>query len=348
MTLGLQVISESKEMEVDRGIWKIILLAVLGILMSVASVSGFNRLLMSWNSLYIWPTAAAFVLFLVFTVLQIFLIKSRIKFALIAFLESMAPLALFLDRIYPQPDWILIAGAVLAFALLFSAMNRGRRILADSVKISFFSTSRMFLSRAALGFFFFFTVLVFLNYFSWGYFNANLGRAMVEGALVSGDPIAKVIAPGVSLNSTAGQFFNDLARSQLRDSSQKFLNSVGEGEETQFRYLPPKDQEKIVTRFSVQLENVFRERFGDFNSNDKISNVAYSVIATYAVKLNAGYPWLIPFSACVLFFLFVKGIFALVYWLIALIAYMFFKLLIAFGFAHLSSEQRSREFVLLS
>jgi hypothetical protein len=171
---------------------------------------------------------------------------------------------------------------------------------------------------------------------------------MVEGALVSGDPIAKVIAPGVSLNGTAGQFFKDLAASQLRDSSQKFLNSIGEGTETQFRYLPPKDQEKIVAQFSAQLEKVFRERFGDFNSSDKISDIAYSVIATYAARLNADSPWLIPLSTSILFFLFIKGIFALIYWLITLIAFLLFKLLIAFGFAHLSSEQRSREFVMLS
>lgn len=348
MTPGLQVISESKEAEIDRGIWKIILLAALGIVASAASVSGFNRLLSGWSALYFWPTLVVFFLFLVIVVLQVFFVKGRGKLALIAFLECLVPLAVFWDRIYPQPDVVLLIGAALVFIFLLSAMDRGRRLLFNSVRINFWGTARAFLSHAALGFIFLFTALLYLNYFSWGSFDAGFGRTLVEEVLTSSKPITGIIVPGVSLSGTAGEFFNDLAASQLRDSSQPFLNSAGEGMEAQFRYLPPKDQEKIVAQFSAQLEKVFRERFGDFNSSDKISDIAFSVIATYAAKLNASSPWLIPVIVCIVFFLFLKGILALIYWLVALFAFMIFKILIAFNFAHIASEERNREFVMLS
>lgn len=347
MTPGIQVISESKEAEIDNNIWKIVLLLVLGILTSIASVAGFNRLLSGWDSVFIFPTLIAFIFFLVFTVLQIFLIKSRVKFALIAFLESFAPLVLFQDRIYPQPEWVLLGGTILAFIFLFSAMNRGRQMLADSVRLSFFRTSRMFLSRAALGFFFLFTTLIYLNYFSWGLFNEKMGKTMVAGMLSSSEPIMNVIVPGVPITGTAEELIRALAASQLRDSSQKFLSSIDTSAEAQFRYLPARDQEIIIGQFSSQLEKVFQDKFEGFKLSDKVSDIAFSFISDYAAKLNSSSPWIIPISVCILFFLAVKGIFAVIYWLIALIAFLIFKLLIAFGFARISSEERNREFVLL-
>jgi hypothetical protein len=347
MNPGLQVISESKEAEKDNSVWKIILLAVLGTVASVASISGFNRLVLGWNALYFWPTLAAFFLFLVLTVLQVFFVKSGWKFAFIAFFESFVPLAFFSDKLYPQPDFILLAGAVLAFVFLFSAMSRGRRLIKDNVRVNFFGTTRTFLSHAALGFFFLFTILLYLNYFNWGNFDINLGRMMSDGALASSEPITKIVTPGISLNGTADEFFRSLAESQLRSSDAKFKSSVGQNIENQFRYLSDKDQEKIVSQFAAQLETVFKERFGDFSPGEKVSDIAFSIVSAYASKINESSPWLIPAGVCILFFLLVKGTFALIYWLISFIAFLIFKTLIAFDFAHIASEERNREFVML-
>ena len=57
---------------------------------------------------------------------------------------------------------------------------------------------------------------------------------------------------------------------------------------------------------------------------------------------------MVGIGTAALVFFSLKGIVALFYWLIELLAFLVFKFLLTIRFAHVSAEMRSREFISLS
>ncbi len=348
MTPALQVISESKEAETDRSVWKIIILGVLGVVASVASVSGFNRLLLGANYLYFWPTVIAFTLFLVLSILQIFLIKNLYKLAVIAFLESAVPLALFWDKLYPQTSVMLVVGAAFAFIFLFAAAKQGRGVLENSIKMRFFEATRSFLPKIATGFLIFLSLILYLNYFEWGNFSEAMGHQVVTGILLGSEPIVKVIVPAVSFQSTIRDLLKSLATDELDKTKIAIPGVSPSSPETDFQSLPKQDQERLIDQATDQLQNKVIDQFGNVDPNEKVTDFAYDLIQRYFATLTKSSPWILPALAILFFFCAMKGILVFLYWFIALLAFLVFKMLVVFGFAYMNLETRSREFILLS
>ncbi len=348
MTPGIQVISESREAEVDRSVWKIALLGFLGAVASVAAVSGFNRLLSGLDYFYFWPTLIAFVFFVVLFVLQVFLVKGLGKLSLIALFESVAPLALFWDKLYPQFSVVLVLGASLAFVLYFAAARRGRKVLENSIKTNFFETSKSFLAKVLTGFLLMASVVLYLNYFEWGNFTPEMGRRLVAETLAVSEPVVKVVFPGVSFDVTIRDLLRNLAAEQLRNTRFQVPGVSASSPETDFRALPEREQGKLIDQAVIQLENVMADRFGSFNPNEKVSDFAYGLVSKYFASSASASPWILPAIAIFIFFFASKGILVLFHWLFALLAFLVFKLLILVNFAYYNLETRSREFILLS
>jgi hypothetical protein len=348
MTPSLQVISESREAEADRSLWKIIVLGIFGIAASVASVAGFDRLVSAADNLYLWPTIIAFTVFLVVCILQIFLVKGLGKLTLMSFLESAAPLALFWDKVYPQTSATLVVGAVLAFVFLFVAAKRGHSFLGNSLKVRFFETSKVFLPKLVTGFLIFFSVILYLNYFEWGNFTPEMGRRIVSGLLSGSEPVVKIVMPDVSLNGTVRDLLRGLAAGELRNKSLQIPGLSPNSPETEFKNIPKQYQEKYIDDAADQLEKAFKSRFGNVNPNAKVSDFVYGLVDRYLAGLLESSPWALPAAVMLLFLFFLKGIFVLLYWFFILIAFLVFKMLIVFGSAYLGAETRSREFTLLS
>jgi len=323
------------------------LLGFLGAVASVATVSGFNSLLMSLSALYFWPTVLAFTFFLVVVILQVFLIKGLGKLTTIAFAMSVAPLALFWSRIYPQISMVLIAGMALLFIFLFVAMRRGRNVVENSIKLKFFDIAKSFVPKVATGFLLLACVLLYLNYFEWGNFTPAMGHEIVTSVLLSAEPVVKVIVPSVSLSVTVKQLLESIATDQLRNTKLQ-VPGVSGGPETDFRSLPKLDQQNLIGQATNQLLGVFESRFGVVNPDEKLTDFAYDLVNKYVAASLGGSPWILPLVVLVLFFTAMKGILALLYWFFTLLAYLVFKLLVLLGFAYFNLETRSREFILLS
>jgi len=322
------------------------LLGLLGALASVATVSGFNSLLLGFSSLYFWPTVLAFTLFIIAVILQVFLIKGLGKLTIIAFVTSAAPLALFWNRIYPQISMVLIAGAALFFIFLFFAMKRGHSVAENSIKLKFFDIAKSFVPKVATGFLLLACILLYLNYFEWGNFTPAMGRKIVTGIILSAEPVVKVIVPSVSLGVTIRQLLENIAADQLKNTKLE-VPGVSGGPETSFQSLPKLDQKNLIGQATNQLLGVFESRFGVVNPDEKLTDFAYDLISKYANTSLGSSPWILPLAAVLLFFTAMKGILALFYWLFTLLAYLVFKLLVLLGFAYFNLETRSREFILL-
>ncbi len=347
MTPSLQIISESHEAEVDRNIWKISLLGFLGIMGSFAAFSGFLRLISGLDNVYFWPTVLAFTFFLIIAILQVFLIKGLGKLSLIAFLEVVAVLAVFPDKIYPVPSIPLLIGAFVAFIFIIEAMKHGRNFVLNGIKLHFFETTRVFLPKIVTGLLIFLSVVLYLNYFEWGKFTEVMGRRLVAGTITASEPVARVIVPGISLDGTVRNLLRSLAAEKLSRTKLKVPGVRAESPETDFRSLPKQDQDKFINQATDQLLEVLKKQFVNLNPVQGTADFAYDVAVKYLNSFD-GSSWILPLAVSLIFFFTVKSIFFILYWFVVLLAFIIFKTLVVFGFAYFNLETRSREFTLLS
>ncbi|KKU98641.1 MAG: hypothetical protein UY32_C0018G0002 [Candidatus Jorgensenbacteria bacterium GW2011_GWC1_48_8] len=183
----LQVIKESREEEIDRSFWKAVIIAVLAAFFVFFAVSSFNKFLLSVQGTdLLWCFVFALLFFVLF-LLQVFFVKSRLKMVPLILLETLAPLLVFYSRFFngPGTPLYLVFGAAVLFLALLSSSIRGQRELSNSLEIRFFSIVKSVLPRAVTGFILFLSAVFYLNYFVWGNFNQNVGRAIVNETAIS-------------------------------------------------------------------------------------------------------------------------------------------------------------------
>ncbi len=344
---ALQVISESQEPEADLKIWKVLLWGALSIGAGFIFVASFERWLLSFNSFYFWSLVVSAIVFWSFATLQVFFVKGLGKLALITFLECVAPLGLFFARVYPAPSYVLLGGAAAAFLLAFLAIRRGRSFAGNSVELRFVDVAKVFLPRFVAAWLIFLSVLFYLSYFTWGYFSPNLKTAFLDNTISAAAPVLKIWIPGFSLDASVHDFLQTLALSEL--SAGKY-NPIGVSDQNftvYFSQLSKAQQTELLDAATKQLEQTATARFGTFDPNESMLQFTDNLVTVYFANFIDRTGWLTPvLIAAAVFFIF-KGIVALFYWLIALVAFILFKLLIVLGFARTSIESRSREFVLL-
>ncbi len=345
---SLQVISESREAEADRRPWKIVIWGALSIAAGFLFVASFERWILSAQSFYFWSMVVSAIVFWSFATLQVLFVKGLGKLALITFLECLAPLFAFWPHVYPAPSYVLLGGAGVAFILAFAALRRGRSFSQNSVEIRFFDVAKVFLPRFVAAWLVFLSVLFYLSYFTWGYFSPSLRTAFLSGAVTAAAPALKVWIPEFSLNVSVHDFIQNVAKSQLQAEQFNPLGTSDKQFTVSFSQLSPKQQDELLSSATQSLEQTFAERFGTFDPNENMLQFADNLVTFYFNNFLGRTSWLTPvIVAAAVFFLF-KGIVALFYWLIALVAFIIYKILIVLGFAYTNIESRSREFVLLS
>lgn len=346
--MNLQVISQSREQEIDRSLLKILFLGLLGVGFSVLSVFFFNRYLISAQPHFFWGAVLGSAAFFVMMILQVFSIKSAGKLNIILFFETIAPLAIFYDKIYPEPSRLLIGGALVAFIFAVLGANQGLKLLANSIKISFWPTSKAILPKAVTGFLVLLSVIFYLNYFKWGNFNDQLGQKLLDGLLLSGEPIIKLQWPGVSFNDKFGDFLFGISESQLKKMKLPVTERAAANFRGDFKTLPPEAKKQLIERTALELEKVIENYTGPIDSAKQTRILIYELIKKYVGSLSASSRFLLSLGAVAVVFFTMKGLAALFYWLIIFVAFVVFKFLIVIGFAYVSLESRSREFILLS
>ncbi|MCL4404228.1 hypothetical protein M1432_02710 [Patescibacteria group bacterium] len=345
---NLQVISESREEESDRSVWKILLWGALSVASGYLFVASFERWILTFNSAYFWSLIVTAVLFWSFATLQVFFVKSAWKLALITLLECAVPLLIFWNRLYPAPSYVLLGGAGAAFILSFFALRRGRSFAQNSVELRFFDVAKVFLPRFAAAWLVFVSVLFYLSFFNWGYFTPALKDSLLGSLVSAAAPAVNVFVPGFSTNESVGDFLQNVAKSGLQNAQYTPSGVSAKNFTVAFSQLPEKQQAALISEATDQLSQTFEARFGKFDPNETMLQFSKDLIANYynGIAAKTGIATSIVIAAAAFFLM--KGIVALFYWLIAFIAFVVFKLMMVFGFSRTSIESRSREFVLLS
>lgn len=336
---------QSKEEEVDRSFGKLLLIAFLGIGFSVLTFYAVQLFLVTAEARYLVGALVSGLLFLITLVIQSFFVKNFWLLRGMGILEGLIPLTLFIERFASAPSWLLVAGGVAAAAFFAGGMVHGATVLKASLTIRFAAVARAFLPKLLTGTLILVSALFFLNYFMWGNFSENTGRALVTGSLKIAEPIVALVWSGVKLDQTVGDALKAVAATQMRNAPPE---TFGTGEENvSFSRLPPAFQKKVVDSAEETLRTILVEKVGPLDPQERIVDAAFRIVAGYVAKVPATYQMFAGIAMALALFLSLKGFFSLFLWLVTFFAFLIFKLLVALGFAHIATETVMREFVVL-
>ncbi len=347
MSPDLTVISESAEAEEDRRFWKVLLIALLGAACLLASFFLFDKFLVEGNFRRLWGGLLFAVLFFALFILQVFFIKSRAKMMFLAFIQAAAPIFVFNSNLYPSPSLALIVGFVLFFIFLTAGAIKGQGELLNSLKVRFFWVAKNILRRAVSGFLIVLSLIFYLTYFVWGSFNENFAEKLVNQTLTASEPIIKVILTEVSFQSTVDEFLRTIAENELKKIKIRAADAK-EKEPLVFQRLTPPEKEQLITTFSAELKKQIEQIVGPLDGNATVNAEVLRIIKDYVDSLSAPAKSVGGVIITVLFFFAGRGIAFLFSWLPEFISFVLFKLLLITGFAYISLESRSREFIMLS
>lgn len=340
MAPDLQVISEGKEEEVDRNVWKIVVLAILTIAASAFSVFFFEQFLLEIRLSSFLSFALLASTFLVFTLLLVFFVKGGPKLFFIVAAATLLPLVFFLPALYPQPSLVLIAGAVVWFLCSIYAVRRGQQFLKNGLKIRFFETTRFVLPRAFTGFLIFLSVLFYLNYFAWGHYRPEIGRNIVYDTLQSSESLAQVWVANISFEKSLQYGLNAFAEVELRKQHT--------ASEITYTQLSPPEQARALTAATGELKTYLEKFTGPLDLQTPLNAVIYNLVERYVSDFaSKTAPWFGIIVTLIVFFV-CRGVIAILSPIVRFIAFLVYKFLVAVGFAYVALESRRREFILLS
>jgi hypothetical protein len=317
--------------DVDRSMLKIAVLAIL----SMASISSFGYFL----KLFFQGTGSdaplisglSVVLFLIIFVLQTLFIKSFKVNALIIFLDCAGLSAAF----YNIPSAILIGIALVFTALFFGNLN-GVRELKNSLKINFWKASKTILPKAIAAIFLFISIVYVY------------GDTIKKDFFLSGSDFEKIIfSPSILLAQKFFPQFN--LNSSLTFEELVIIIAKKQVEENpQLNILPKTVKNLIVNQTAKEI----REQVAGFvgvtvKSNSKISDFVYEALKEKFGALPENLKSFVLVGVVLIIFLTLEILALPVRLIISFLAFIVYELLLAFGFATIELEGRSKEIIIL-
>ena len=343
----LIISSQSQEAETDTSAWKIALVGVLGAIFSFCGAYYANRFLESGDYGFIGLSALWSGLFFSVCILAVLFVKSPRALWGIAFAWGLVPIAFLFPNVFSEPSLPLIAALLVYAFTLAAGVRHGAALLSNSVRIRFYEIAKNTLPKAVTGFLILVSVLVYLNYFEWGRFNEDLGRALVNQSLAAGEPVLKVWLPAVSFGDTVQEFFESLAESRLRDMKPDIVTRSLSEYQGGFAELPPAEKEMLVQALAGELRASLEAVTGPLAADATMGDAVYQGFRGYVELLPAEMKAWGGALLALIVFMALKGLAFLFYWLIEGFTFIVFKLLLVTNFAHVATEMRAREFIVL-
>ncbi len=352
MEQGLQIVSESKEIEEDKNWWKIVLIGLFDVGVSVLSFWYLNQFLSVAGFSNFWLLVLFFFLALVFNILTVFLVKRLWKAVLIGFLEIAVSIVWYAKNFSaedPNLSRILVLGLAAGFYFLFLGLRRGNKMIENSLKTKFFGTSRRMIPMLSAGFLVPFMVVFGLYFFGWHAGSPAMGRGITDGLIDAIVPFSSIITPGntVSRGESMKELLRNFALQKLQSTK---ISTIDKSQTINVSYnsLPPDYQKQLLDQMTGELEAGLKSKFSYFDSRKSVADFAYEAASDYFNKLTIVFGSSAPVLLVAVLFFIIKGTLVLFYWLIEFIAFVVLKILVVFNFAYPNLETRTREFLLLS
>lgn len=320
--------------DIDRSMLKIAVLAVL----SVGSFSLFGyflKLFFQNNDIQSASIAGFFtVLFLIAFLFQTIFIKSLKINVLIIFLSCVGLLGAFYEQI---SNSAVLIGAALVFLSLFFANLNGVRELKNSLKISFWKINKTILPKAIAAIFLFMSIIyIYAN--TTGNQEFFISQKSFEKIVLSPAIIvAQRFYPEVDTSLTINELAVNLAKKQIQEIPELSV-------------LPPAAQKMMVNQAAAEFEKQIVGYIGDsININKKatIGEIIYETIKSKFNSLSENIKSLVLMGVVLTIFMSLEILAMPIRFVISIIAFLIYELLLAFGFATIELEGRSKEMVVL-
>ncbi len=323
-----------REDDFDYSIIKVVTFLAFNFITLFLGFYCFKIFLEDVNVYYFKLSFLLFSLFFIFSLLNVFLIKSIKKLFWFSFLTALFSLGIFLENFQN----ILLIGCFIFFIFLFFGFKIGNEFLKNSLKIKFFEVADLFFRKIFFGFLLFLFLIFFVYYFNLinFSFNQKINDLLIKKIVSLTKPILYF-------------YFNvDSEEILLKDLLKQIAIKEAEKAIPDFKDYLPQLKEKILlealNKYKSNLEEKFKIKL-DLNKNLKV-NIEESVLS-YLNQLEEKEKFYFALFVTLVLFGIFNLIFKFLAYLYALIAFLIYKLLIVIGFISVSLETRSREFVLM-
>jgi len=322
------------EAEIDRSIVKIILIGFFIIAACFGFAYFLNLFFKTLQFGFLLLGLALAVLALILIILSVFYIKSFNKLAAITFLSALLSLAVF----YPDFSNLIIISAFVLFIFLLLAYYRGFKLINNLIQLRFFLVASSILPKALTAFVIF-AIIVFFNYYFdiKNYkFNEALNKIFITNFIKITEPIFKIFLDDFSFQSSGDEVIKAIVKKRIN-------NLIPD-----FDRLLPAVKEKVFNEAFIEFKKNLEKDLGPIEGTKPVSEILFSVVKGYLDNLSENGKLIFAVGFSLFLFFVIKGIAFFFYWLIELMAFVLFKFLIVVGFAYISLENKSREFVILT
>ncbi len=322
----------TNEVEIDKSISKIIVLAAVGVIFSFF-FGYFLKLFIienRWDFFLICLSAA--LGFLTIFLLDVFFIKDFWRSALIIFLESLAFLSVFYDWLSPK----IIGAAFLSFLILLWGNYAGKEELKNMLKIKFWRVGKKVLPKAITGLALFSSVASIMV--------ISLGN---EKFFISPQTFEKLISPVLEMKIIQN-FFPGIDLSLPIGDLITNLTSIQVEENPQSKLLSPASKQQLINQSANEMEKKISDFVGGpINPKSNTSEVIYESMVNRFVQLPDEVKAIIPIGVAAIIFLTILGFILPIRWLASFLAFLIYEICLALGFSSLVLESKSREIILL-
>ena len=342
-----QIVSESRVPNEDTNVWKLGALAILFGASGLLMVTRTQALMSAPSASRAWLAFAAFVCFGAIGILMPLLVKHRSVLAVAALVACLLPVVGFASRFTgAEFPTVLVIGFMVYTILILRALVHAASAVENSVQVRFFAVARTVLPRLATAVLLFAALLVYLNYTVWGGFTPELRGTLSHATAATVDPVLRLWFNDASFEMTGAEFFPVVARQELMRLYPPMVKGAVPGELVDgFRALPPAAQEKLVSEAAAQIQKSFERFAGPLDVKLPMRDALAAALERYVAGLPESAVRLLGITLALIAFGTLKTLAALTYWVIEGIAFLIFKLLLLTGFAKMSVEMRSHEFV---
>ncbi len=350
-TMNLQepvIISQSKDEEADTSAWKLIVLALLGVTSGILSSSYTVQFFKTADTHFLLMALLYASIFVIVGVLESFFIKSASILWLLASLEGLSFLSFFVAPSGFISSSIFIGGSILFLFLIMHAILSGRRALLNSLNIHFFEVMKPVVTRVITALLIFVSVFSYVYYVEQNKMTDSIGKVFVNDLLNSVQPIMSFQIPGASFNQMLPDFIKVVATNALTDSNISLQDTTSnQAVKVNFSRLPPAQRTDLINQASQNIEQSLQKDFGTLDMSQNVYETFFTVIKNFVSKFSDTTKITVIISFIILVFFILKGISFVWLWIVEAVSFLIFKLLLATGFAKISTETCSREFVIL-
>lgn len=336
-----QVISQSNESENDGNWWKLGGLAVLGIISAAAAGYSLSIFLAGADFAYFLSSLVFLAIFGVVLILQaVFTIGSG-RLRLLSGLEALAVLPFFASY-YQDFSVTALAGSVLWLWFVVRGISVANNLARGGMRPEFGEPAKRMAAAAVTGWLLLSVSLGYVRFVEQNGLSEGLGKRLTREALISLEPAFQIQFPKVSFRGTTAEFLAAVGEEMANRSG--VLTDLGPAE-----YVPPQAKNQIIAEAAKKVREDLEKSLNlKLSPNEPVSEAVYRVVKSFWSGFAPAFREALAAAVAVLVFFSLRGLAFVAVWLMRGLAWVVYRLLIAFGFARVASEMRAREFLILN